>query len=133
MSAPLLAIRGLAKSFGGLAAVRGFDLDVGPNDIVGLVGPNGSGKTTVLNLVTAEIQADGRAHDIKILEPLPMGLSWQALGAIRKWRFKPEPAMAKRCQFTRKSKFAFDCASRSCSTSSLSAPCRLSERLEAFL
>jgi len=56
---PLLAIRGLAKSFGGLQAVRSFDLDVPAGSIVGLIGPNGSGKTTVLNLVTGEIAADG--------------------------------------------------------------------------
>jgi ABC-type branched-subunit amino acid transport system ATPase component len=56
---PLLAIRGLRKSFGGLQAVRDFELDVPPASIVGLIGPNGSGKTTVLNLVTGEIAADG--------------------------------------------------------------------------
>jgi ABC-type branched-subunit amino acid transport system ATPase component len=55
---PLLAVRGLAKSFGGLAAVRGFDLDVAEGSIVGLIGPNGSGKTTVLNLITGEIAPD---------------------------------------------------------------------------
>ncbi len=56
---PLLAIRGLRKSFGGLQAVRGVDFDVAHGAIVGLIGPNGSGKTTVLNLVTGEIAADG--------------------------------------------------------------------------
>jgi branched-chain amino acid transport system ATP-binding protein len=57
--APLLAIRALAKSFGGLQAVRQLDLDVPEGGIVGLIGPNGSGKTTVLNLVTGEFPADG--------------------------------------------------------------------------
>src|SRR5262249_42357645 len=56
---PLLAIRGLSKSFGGLQAVRAFELDVPERSIVGLIGPNGSGKTTVLNLVTGELPADG--------------------------------------------------------------------------
>lgn len=55
---PLLAIEGLAKSFGGLHAVRDVSFEVGPRDIVGLIGPNGSGKTTVLNLVTGEFPAD---------------------------------------------------------------------------
>lgn len=58
-ASPLLAIKGLRKSFGGLEAVRSFDLDVPEGSIVGLIGPNGSGKTTVLNLVTGEIAADG--------------------------------------------------------------------------
>ena len=57
-AAPLLAIDGLAKSFGGLQAVRDVSFQVGPRDIVGLIGPNGSGKTTVLNLVTGEFPAD---------------------------------------------------------------------------
>jgi branched-chain amino acid transport system ATP-binding protein len=58
-AAPLLQVRDLAKSFGGLQAVRAFDLDVPAGAIAGLIGPNGSGKTTVLNLVTGEIAADG--------------------------------------------------------------------------
>jgi ABC-type branched-subunit amino acid transport system ATPase component len=57
-AAPLLAIDGLAKSFGGLQAVRDVSFQVGSRDIVGLIGPNGSGKTTVLNLVTGEFPAD---------------------------------------------------------------------------
>ena len=42
----------LTKLFGGLAAVDGLDLAVEEGDIFGLIGPNGSGKTTVLNLIT---------------------------------------------------------------------------------
>ena len=67
---PLLSIRDLAKSFGGLQAVRGFALDVPEGAIVGLIGPNGSGKTTVLNLITGELPADGgsvRMADQEIL------------------------------------------------------------------
>jgi branched-chain amino acid transport system permease protein len=50
--APLLETRGLTKRFGGITAVRGVDLVVPPHSIVGLIGPNGSGKTTFFNLVT---------------------------------------------------------------------------------
>ena len=48
----LLKIEGLCKNFGGLAAVRNLDFDVQQGEIVGLIGPNGSGKTTTLNLLT---------------------------------------------------------------------------------
>ena len=49
---PLLEIAGLAKSFGGIRAVQDLNLTVMPGSIVGIIGPNGSGKTTFFNLVT---------------------------------------------------------------------------------
>ena len=53
-----LGIRGLHKAFGGLVAVRDLSFDVPDGAITGLIGPNGSGKTTVLNLVTGELLPD---------------------------------------------------------------------------
>jgi ABC-type branched-subunit amino acid transport system ATPase component len=54
---PALEVRGLAKSFGGLKALDGVDASVPSGQIVGLVGPNGSGKTTFLNVVTGFLPA----------------------------------------------------------------------------
>jgi len=54
----LLRVRGLRKAFGGLLAVTDLDFDVPAGTIVGIIGPNGSGKTTVLNLITGEIAPD---------------------------------------------------------------------------
>jgi branched-chain amino acid transport system ATP-binding protein len=54
----VLGIRGLHKAFGGLVAVRDLSFDVPAGAIIGLIGPNGSGKTTVLNLVTGELAPD---------------------------------------------------------------------------
>jgi branched-chain amino acid transport system permease protein len=56
---PLLEIKGLKKSFGGIKAVNGIDLDVMPGAIVAIIGPNGSGKTTFFNLITGLISPDG--------------------------------------------------------------------------
>src|SRR5215831_13707847 len=57
-SQPLLEIRGLSKSFGGIRAVAGLDLTVMPGSIVAVIGPNGSGKTTFFNLVTGLTKPD---------------------------------------------------------------------------
>jgi len=54
--APLLATRGLGKSFRGLRALKDHRIDVRPGETVGVIGPNGSGKSTFFNLVTGFIR-----------------------------------------------------------------------------
>jgi branched-chain amino acid transport system permease protein len=54
----LLEVRDLEKSFGGIAACRGLDLELRRGEITALVGPNGAGKTTVFNLLTGTLRAD---------------------------------------------------------------------------
>jgi neutral amino acid transport system ATP-binding protein len=54
----LLKIDNLSKRFGGVVAVDDCSLAVAPGSITGLIGPNGSGKTTVFNLVTGFIPKD---------------------------------------------------------------------------
>ena len=57
----LLETEGLTKDFGGLRAVHDLALRVEEGEIVGLIGPNGSGKTTVFNLITGLYRAtEGR-------------------------------------------------------------------------
>jgi neutral amino acid transport system ATP-binding protein len=55
----LLEIQNLSKRFGGVVAVDSCSLSVPAGSITGLIGPNGSGKTTVFNLVTGFIPRDG--------------------------------------------------------------------------
>ena len=50
--APVLVCDGVELSFGGLKALKGISFDVQPGEIFGLVGPNGSGKTTTVNVAT---------------------------------------------------------------------------------
>lgn len=52
LSVAVLQLKGLSKTFGGLLAVEALDMSVAPGEIRGLIGPNGSGKTTTLNLVS---------------------------------------------------------------------------------
>jgi branched-chain amino acid transport system ATP-binding protein len=50
-----LELRGLRKVFGGLVAVNNVDLAVSKGEVLGLLGPNGSGKTTVMNLISGAL------------------------------------------------------------------------------
>lgn len=55
---PVLEVRGVCKSFGGLKAVQGFTLSLQRGDLQGLIGPNGAGKTTCFNLLTGVYKPD---------------------------------------------------------------------------
>ena len=52
---PLLQVRGLTKVFGGLRAVDDVSFSVREHEVMGLIGPNGSGKTTMLNLISGAL------------------------------------------------------------------------------
>lgn len=48
----LLSLKGIELSFGGVRAIAGLDLEIRPGEVHGLIGPNGSGKTTTLNVIS---------------------------------------------------------------------------------
>src|SRR5262245_5696484 len=51
MVKPTIAVRGVSKSYGKLEVLRNVSLDVHPGHIVGLLGPSGAGKTTLVRLI----------------------------------------------------------------------------------
>ena len=54
-----LSIRDVTKSFGGLVAVNAMTFDLSNNEVLGLIGPNGSGKTTMMNLISGAFEPSG--------------------------------------------------------------------------
>jgi ABC-2 type transport system ATP-binding protein len=54
---PVIAVRGLVKTYGKVEAVRGIDLDVAPGEIFGFLGPNGAGKTTTIQILCTLLRA----------------------------------------------------------------------------
>lgn len=70
----LLQVKGLFKSFGGVAAVANVSFDLHEGETLGIIGPNGSGKTTLVNLITRFVKQDlgevfFKGHKISHLKP----------------------------------------------------------------
>ncbi len=90
---PLLEVRDMTHSFGGLRAVHDYSLQLEPGQIRGLIGPNGAGKTTIFNLITGrfapthgDILFDGvRINGLQPYEIASMGLG-RTFQNLRLWR-----------------------------------------------
>ena len=54
----MLAVEGLSKSFGGVAAIQDVSLEFAPGSLTAIIGPNGAGKTTFFNLISGAIRPD---------------------------------------------------------------------------
>jgi ABC-type sugar transport system ATPase subunit len=63
-AAPVVEMRGIAKYFGGVAALDGVDLIVNPREVVALLGDNGAGKSTLIKILSGVLTAD--AGDIRM-------------------------------------------------------------------
>ena len=76
-SVPLLEVRGLSKSFGGVKAVDGIDFTLSAGELLALIGPNGAGKSTTFNMVNGQLRPD--AGSIRLAGQEMIGLTPRAI------------------------------------------------------
>ena len=62
---PILSVKDVTKRFGGLVAVNGISFDVGHHEMIGVIGPNGSGKTTMMNIISGAFKPSAGSISMK--------------------------------------------------------------------
>ncbi len=75
---PLLQLKGISKSFGGVQALSDVSLDLIPGQVVALVGDNGAGKSTLFNLISGRFvpsSGDILLHGQSIVGLRPFGIN----------------------------------------------------------
>jgi ABC-2 type transport system ATP-binding protein len=80
---PVIAVRGLRKSYGDLEAVRGIDLEVRRGEVFAFLGPNGAGKTTTVEMLEGYRRRDGGEVSVLGQDPWHAGRDWrQRIGIV---------------------------------------------------
>lgn len=86
-----LEARGIVKTFGAHRALKGVDLSVGDGEVVGLIGENGAGKSTVLNIISGVLPYDSGSLVLDGVEIAPK--TYQEANRLGIFRVFQEPAL----------------------------------------
>ena len=71
---PVLSLRGITKSFPGVRALNGVQLDLYPGQVTALIGENGAGKSTIVKILTGIYQPDDGTISRRVANgPSPAG------------------------------------------------------------
>jgi ABC-2 type transport system ATP-binding protein len=92
VSAPVISVRGLRKSYGDVEAVRGIDIEVATGEIFAFVGPNGAGKTTTVEILEGYRERSGGEAVVLDTDPTSAGREWrERVGIVlQECRMQPE-------------------------------------------
>ena len=63
---PFVSVSGIAKSYGGVEALKGVSLSILPGEVHGLVGANGAGKSTLIRVLAGLTQPDAGTHTARL-------------------------------------------------------------------
>ena len=88
MSKPMVEAHGLRKAFGEVQALDGLSLAVPAGSVLGLLGPNGSGKTTTVSILTTSLRPDAGRATVGGLDVVTRRRRYAALSA---WRASSRP------------------------------------------
>jgi branched-chain amino acid transport system ATP-binding protein len=87
----ILAVKGVTKTFGGLRALDGVNLNVARSSLSLLIGPNGSGKTTLINVISGVLKPDSGTIEYKGMNIAGLAAhEIYRLGILRTWQI-PQP------------------------------------------
>ncbi|HEX9760866.1 MAG TPA: ABC transporter ATP-binding protein [Candidatus Acidoferrales bacterium] len=90
MSAPIIEVENLRKSYGSVEALRGVSFAVEEGEVFGLLGPNGAGKTTTVEILEGLRRADAGRARVCGLEPGDQSAFKELIGAVLQQTALPE-------------------------------------------
>jgi branched-chain amino acid transport system ATP-binding protein len=88
---PVVRALGICVRFGGVTALAGVDLEVGPGEICGLIGPNGAGKTTLFDTISGVRRPTEGRIELEGVDVTARSATWRARHGLRRTFQRQQP------------------------------------------